>query len=88
MTLTIKWHDDGREPKCAPNPDYPKGIDTSRGATRVCSTPLPYPAQRCGYFIVRCTRCNQSVAITTAGRPDDPRSIKLACLKGALSRGH
>ena len=79
--FTIHWQDAGREPRCAPNPAHPRGIDVdaSEGAAATCFAPLPYPARRCGAFLVKCDVCGQTVMITTAGRPDDPRSIKLAC---------
>lgn len=79
--MKIDWIDSGREPQCAPNPKYPMGIDVdmSDGAAKTCSAALPYPAKRCGAYIVECEKCGQRVAITTAGRPDDPRSAKLAC---------
>jgi hypothetical protein len=79
----IEWHDHGREPQCPPNPDYPDGIDIdiAGNASPACATPLPYPAKRCGYYVVRCKACGMSVAITTAGRPDDPRSVRLPCLR-------
>ena len=79
--LRSEWRDSGREPQCAPNPAYPLGIDidASDGAPATCKASLPYPAPRCGLHIVRCQTCSASAAITTAGRPDDPRSIKLAC---------
>jgi hypothetical protein len=83
MTLKVTWIDHGREPKCPPNPAYPEGIDldASRGATDTCETKLePYPTPRCGLFAVVCDECGQTVMITTAGRPDDPRSVKLACV--------
>jgi hypothetical protein len=78
----ITWHDSGREPQCAPHPAYPEGIDvdTSGGAQRTCVTALPYPARRCGYYSVHCQRCDFRGLITTAGRPDDPRSVQVACL--------
>lgn len=80
--LKVNWIDRGREPQCEPNPDYPDGVDldTSFGASSSCFTELPYPAKRCGYYLVVCDRCQQSVLITTAGRRDDPRSVKLACM--------
>lgn len=79
--LIVEWIDAGREPQCPPNPAYPKGIDVdaSDGAVQACRTDLPYPAKRCGTYIVRCLLCGRSVGVTTAGRPDDPRSIKVAC---------
>jgi C4-type Zn-finger protein len=42
-------------------------------------TELPYPAKRCGIYLVVCERCGYSAAITTAGRPDDPRKVTLPC---------
>lgn len=79
-TFRIEWVDHGREPQCPPNPDHPSGIDvdTSGGAPS-CSTTLPYPAKRCGYFVVECRVCGYRAAVTTAGRPDDPRSVTVAC---------
>ena len=81
QALKVEWIDKGREPKCAPDPEYPNGkdLDVSFGAERTCSTELPCPAKRCGLYIVRCEVCGYSVSITTAGRPDDPRSVKMAC---------
>ena len=78
----ITWHDHHREPKCAPNPEYPDGVDLDCTAGRVpnCKTELPYPAQRCGYYLVRCRLCSMSLVITTAGRLDDPRSVTMGCI--------
>lgn len=80
----IEWIDTRREPRCASNPAYPNGIDirlTTESAMLVptCVRSLPYPAKRCGYYVVFCETCNQRVIVTTAGRPDDPRSLQLAC---------
>lgn len=79
--LNVKWIDGQREPKCAPNPAYPKGIiiDLSKATTVTCTAELPYPAPRCGYFLVTCTVCNSTNIITTAGRPDDPRQVIIPC---------
>lgn len=77
----IIWRDWGREPQVPANPDYPKGIDldiSSPGA-KTCQTPLPYPARRCGVYIVSCSVCGLNVGVTTAGRPDDPRSVRVTC---------
>jgi hypothetical protein len=80
-SLIIDWLDHGREPQCKPDPSFPAGVDVdfSRGAKPTCSAQLPYPARRCGMYIVKCTVCGWYATLTTAGRPDDPRSIKLAC---------
>ena len=79
---TVIRIDRHREPQCAPNPAYPDGIDMD--ATRglpgpSCKVALPYPAKRCGMYEVKCNVCGIVVAITTAGRPDDPRSLTIPC---------
>lgn len=81
MTLRVSWIDGGREARCPPDPAFPKGIDldVAAGAAKICSTLLPYPAPRCGYHEVTCADCGLVIAITAAGRPDDPRSVKVAC---------
>ncbi len=77
----ITWRDGHREPSCAPNPAYPAGVDLdiSKGAQTTCKVALPYPAKRIGGYVIECHRCGIGVACTTAGRPDDPRSITIAC---------
>lgn len=83
--LKFTWIDRGVEPKCAPDPAFPDGKDLDAcvlapdSNTESCFTRLPYPAKRCGYYGLICSLCNQSVLITTAGRLDDPRSIRLPC---------
>jgi len=89
MTTTnqfiINWVDSGRKPKQKPDPAYPKGIDLdcSFGSIHSCATPLPYPA--IGHYVVECRICGLRVACTTAGRPDDPRSVKMACKRMTMS---
>lgn len=84
MTLNIKWIDRGFEPRNPPDPNYPNGIDLdfSKGASVTCTATLPYPARRIGFYSIKCDSCGLSVLCTTAGRVDDPRSVKVAC------RGH
>jgi len=83
----IDWIDSGREPQCAPNPDFPTGIDINIARLEnaleapSCFTLLPYPAKRCGYFYVECETCGTNAVITTAGRRDDPRSVRIPCRK-------
>lgn len=79
--MKITWHDAGREPRERPNPAYPNGIDldASGGSMPTCTATLPYPAKRCGSYTVECETCGSRVGCTTAGRADDPRSIKVAC---------
>lgn len=77
----VQWIDGRKEPQCRPNPAYPKGIDldASAGASLTCTVVLPYPAKRIGHFEIFCPVCGARSICTTAGRPDDPRSLKIAC---------
>ena len=79
----IDWIDSYRKPQQKPNPLYPNGmdIDASAGAQVTCETALPYPAKQCGHFLILCRTCGQNIVVTTAGRPDDPRSLKIACMR-------
>jgi hypothetical protein len=80
--MRVVWFDHQREPQCAPDPKYPNGIDVDlRRNTKLpgCLVELPYPAARCGVYLVVCEKCDYSAAITTAGRPDDPRQVILPC---------
>jgi hypothetical protein len=89
--VEIKWLDGRREPSCAPDPAYPEGRDIVLGGKAAietrkhCKFALPYPAKRCGMYFMRCTECSLTAVITTAGRPDDPRTVTMACL---MSRQH
>lgn len=81
--FAISWIDRGREPKHPPNPDYPNGIDlvlAKDPAGPRCYKQLAYPARRCGHYVIICETCNQTAVVTTAGRPDDPRSVTLDCM--------
>ena len=79
--MKIEFKGTGRKAKCPPNPAYPQGIDLdmSAGALTACKTTLPYPAREVGGFAVECRLCGMTAYITAAGRPDDPRSLILAC---------
>jgi hypothetical protein len=85
--LKITWIDRGYEPKQPANPDYPHGIDVDlTGGDRLarsCKAELPYPAKRVGYYAVSCAGCGFRTIVTTAGRPDDPRSVKLPCKRSS-----
>jgi hypothetical protein len=80
-TLKAEWIDGQREPTQPPDPKYPNGIDFdfSRGAPRTCSVDLPYPAKRIGKYVITCSVCGWTGLVTTAGRRDDPRSVKVPC---------
>jgi hypothetical protein len=77
----IVWIDGGREPRQPPDPAYPNGIDLdlTNGHPKFCESALAHPTPRCGQYLIKCRTCGLSVLITTAGRADDPRSIKVAC---------
>jgi hypothetical protein len=47
---------------------------------------LPYPAPRCGKYLINCETCGQTIMVTTAGRRDDPRTVKIAC--ELVKKGH
>ena len=82
--LMVNWFDGRRVAQQPPNPDYPNGVDivAALGDQPSCWTKLDYPAPRCGRYVVVCPVCNLKVVCTTAGRPDDPRSIRVACKLG------
>jgi hypothetical protein len=77
----VTWLGSGAKAQCAPDPRYPEGIDhdISRGTVNTCTAELGYPAKGIGAYIVVCKRCALRVSCTTAGRPDDPRSITMPC---------
>lgn len=81
MKHTITWLDREREPKVAPNPEFPEGIDIppQYPERTWCKVNLPYPAKRIGLYVIHCIECGVSVGVTTAGRPDDPRSVTINC---------
>ena len=78
----VRWLDGGREPRCPPNPRFPDGVDVI-GSTNMdrphCHTILPYPAPRCGGYLIKCNKCGLTAYVTTAGRVDDPRSFWVNC---------
>lgn len=79
--MKIEFLDSGREPQCQPDPAFPEGkdVDASFGSPDACTAKLPYPAPRCGLMMVECPKCGLRIALTVAGRPDDPRTVKMAC---------
>ena len=82
MAFEIKWLDRGVEPRRPPDPAYPLGKDfvaVDNPDAPTCKTPLDYPAPRCGYYAVKCLDCGLTLVLTTAGRPDDPRSLEINC---------
>ena len=83
MTFKIEWIDKHREPTCPAMPEYPNGIDVTfaKPGQKSCKVDVPYPAKRCGMYVIECEECGLRVAATTAGRADDPRSVRIPCEK-------
>ena len=77
----VHWIDRGVEPKVKPDPLYPNGIDVDGAGEAIpaCRIDLPYPARRVGFYSIECLICGITIRLTTAGRPDDPRSLTVAC---------
>jgi hypothetical protein len=78
--LDVSWHGTGRQPQCPPNPLYPNGrpLDVA-GDAPGCTVELAHPAPCVGSWLVVCPVCGLSVAITAAGRADDPSTVRLPC---------
>jgi hypothetical protein len=80
--FSVEWLSRNRKAQCPPNPAYPNGKDVScpiAPGQPSCQAPIPYPASECGVWVVRCLICKASVGVTAAGRPDDPRSVRMPC---------
>jgi hypothetical protein len=73
------WRD--RAPAKSPaNPAHPHGVamDLSGGAPS-CEVALTYPAPGVGTWFINCRECGCTVAVTAAGRADDPTKVRVAC---------
>lgn len=83
----VSWIQRGGRPTEKANPAYPNGVDVDLtcGVDLFCTLNLPYPPEHpnIGMYVVECMLCGTTVTCTTAGRTDDPRSLKIAC-KGML----
>lgn len=78
--LSASWIGTGRKAEHPPNPNFPDGvvIDGARGRAG-CWLNLAYPAPEVGQWLIRCATCGASCVVTAAGRPDDPRKIRIPC---------
>lgn len=82
MTIDVTFLDSGREPQCKPDPDFPEGrrINLAPNAiSKTCTRNLPYPAPRCGSYVIKCVTCGFTGALSVAGRADDPRMVTIPC---------
>lgn len=78
--ITVEWLDGHREEGDPPDPNFPDGVDVNLAGDWGCIIQLrPYPAPRCGWFVVKCDICGANAVIITKGRSDDPRAVRLAC---------
>jgi hypothetical protein len=78
---SVTWCSHDRKARCAPDPDFPDGkdIDVAGKAASACQVALPYPAACCGVWLITYTECGLNVGVTAAGRPDDPKTVRIAC---------
>lgn len=82
MTIDVEFLDSGREPQEKPDPKFPDGRDISllrHALQKGCCSNVPYPAPRSGMYRITCRTCGLRVAVTVAGRADDPRTVMLPC---------
>jgi hypothetical protein len=77
----VDWVDQHRTSERPPDPTYPSGcaIDVALDAMKACRLELPWPAERCGIYVVTCRACGFSIALKTTGRADDPRTLRVPC---------
>jgi hypothetical protein len=77
----LDWVDLHRQATQPADPTYPTGtaIDVALDAMRACRLELPCPAERCGLWVITCRACGFSIALATAGRADDPKSVRVPC---------
>jgi hypothetical protein len=80
MALIATWHGAGVKAKQPPNPDFPAGLNLDMAPGRVgCAIDLEYPAPEVGHWLIECSTCRRATVVTAAGRPDDPKSVRIAC---------
>lgn len=79
--FSVEWTGTGRKAQVPPNPNLPEGLIVvlAAGKVPVCGLDLPYPAPEVGRFSIQCRICGIKVALTAAGRADDPRVVIVAC---------
>lgn len=77
----ITWLKRAERATQKPNPEYPNGMiaNLSGGAVQACQVNLEYPAPCPGTHLIHCKLCDVNVAITAAGRVDDPVVAIIAC---------
>lgn len=79
MDIEVQFLSHDRKAQCAPDPAFPDGMTIDVGHKQMCAVDLPYPAECCGTYLVKCVICGMRVGFTAAGRTDDPRRVTLPC---------
>jgi hypothetical protein len=82
VTFVVHFIDSGRSPQCKADPKFPEGKDVvlaEDDAAGKCCRNVPYPAPRCGMYLVECEVCEFSALVHVDGRPDDPRTVTMPC---------
>lgn len=81
MQFQVIWQDRKRQPAVPFNRAYPwgKSCDLAGGMLPACQLDLEWPALRCGQYLIACIKCGMRVVVTTAGRVDDPRQVRMPC---------
>ena len=76
-----RWVDQERVSTYPADPAYPHGaaIDVALDAAHACRLALPSPTVGCGLWVIKCRRCHYALCVGTAGRPDDPCSVRIPC---------
>jgi hypothetical protein len=87
--LRVEWRErhvrsrrEAPAPAASPVQDaYPGGIDVdlAMGGGAHCSAVLPQHPGKPGLYDIRCTRCGLSLALTSGGRSNDPRAVRVPC---------
>ena len=91
--IKATWLGGGGAPQAPSSPDYPKGVRVDVASNQMlryedafprvdgptCCRELFYPAEEIGAWVIDCPVCGIRVALTAAGRPDDPRCVRLPC---------
>lgn len=83
MSFDITFQPSGRgKAQCEPNPAFPNGIKldaTINNSQKSCLIELSYPAPECGLWMIECKECGLTLAVTAAGRTEDPISVCVPC---------
>jgi hypothetical protein len=83
LSHSIEWWDydvDSVDPADSAH-QLGRSLDYSNGQVPHCVFIVPWPAARCGHYVIKCYRCGGAYAVQTNGRLDDPVSVKVGCFR-------